>query len=184
MRTSGCRTGAKSFSSCSVKLKPSALRKNAAVLGDETLHLFLEPGLERIPRSAHVGEFGIAAFGRDDVCAQRRISRGNGFVAAVAVPELVADDGEQPLAVVARQDLVARGEIGDVGQGWVIEPHPFLRLDLPVGRFKLAQAFRERELLFGGKRSAAAKYQHRVAIHRLLDLVRGARRDRLTDVDA
>src|SRR3982751_2962547 len=93
-----------------------ALRKNAAVLGDKVLPFFLEPGFERIPRIAHVGELGIAAFRWNDMGAERGVPGGNGLVTAVAVPELVADDGEQPLTVVARQDLVPGREVGYVRQ--------------------------------------------------------------------
>src|SRR5438309_1002712 len=82
------------------------LRKNAAVLGDEILPLFLETWFERVPRRAHVRKFRIAAFGWDDVRTKQRISRGNSLVAAVAMPEPIADHVEQALAVLAIEDRI------------------------------------------------------------------------------
>src|SRR5690242_3915056 len=161
-----------------------AFREDAAVLRDEALHLFLQPRVERIPRSAHIGKFGLAAFGRNNVRAKQRVSRGNRLVAAVAVPEPIADHIEEPLPVLATEDRVSRSEIRNIRKRGIVEAYARLGIDLPVGTLQLTEAFGERDLLLGGDRGAAAKYQHGVTVHRILDCRSVFAADRLSDIDS
>ena len=108
------------------------------MLADEILDQRFRLGVERVIGGPHVGELGVAALGRDHMRAQQRIPGRDRLVAAVAVPELVAEP-EQALAVVAIENAIAGPEIRDVGQRRIVEPFPVGALDLRVGRLELPE---------------------------------------------
>src|SRR4030095_15881992 len=140
----------------------------AAVLRDESLDPCLEIEVQHVPSGAHVGELGIAADGRNDVGAQCRISGRDFLVAAIAMPELVAEL-EQPLAVLAREDTVTGPQVRDIGEPRTVEAHALLRPYGGIRRLQLTEALREGKLLRGRERRAAPEHEHGITVHRIFN---------------
>src|SRR4029453_15196364 len=150
------------------------------VLADEIVDLPLGVRVERVVRRPHVGELRVAALGRDAVAVQDRVFRGPRLERAVGVPEAVAQ-GEETRARVAGEHLVVRVDVGHVreGGGQTVRL-PQAGAD---GVLDLAEAQRERELLLLGD-GAAVEHQHRVLVHRGVDVLRVSRGEGSGEIEA
>ena len=93
-------------------------RMQREVLGGKIGDHCARPGIERVVRSAQIGEFGIAAPARRDQCMQHRICGARAHERAVAMPQLVGEIG-QVLRRGALLNLAVHADVGNVDQALV-----------------------------------------------------------------
>ena len=185
MRTRRWRTGRKLAISSGVRsVKPIApARMDQGVLADQILDLVLGPLVERVVGRAHVGELGVAAPRRDDAGRQEGMLRRDLRIRAVGVPEPVAQL-EEPLAVVARNDLAVLVEVGQIADpGAEAALRCLADVAGPGLDLELAEVAREGDLLRVGD-VLAVKDQHRMPVHALVDRGGVLAAERLRQIDA
>ena len=119
-----------------------------------------------------------------DAAVQQRVAGADRTERRVGVPQPVGQR-VHPAAVVARAQLVARGEVGDVAELQPVAETAVLRLGHLAGQrhLQLAEIAAELELLFVGQR-LVAEHQHGVAVHAGLDRGNLFPAQRLRNVDA
>ena len=130
---------------------------------------------------AQVGEFGVAALRGNDYRAEQGIFYRPLLKRTVAVPELVGEL-ENQFAVMPWRDTSGQRDVRDIDQFLVVEP--------VFGSRGFAQAHVERAELAGAGDLFAlverliAKHQHRITVHRGLDLAHVGGGQRFLQINA
>ena len=148
-------------------------RVDAVQVGDGVLQVFWQ----RVVSRAQVGVFGLPAHGGHHDRVEHRVFRRRALERAVAVPKLVGQVRDR-LAIRRGMQAAVYPDIGNVDRLLVPEAARRAGVEFLQAAVQRAEAARERDLLLLGER-LAAKHDHGVRVHRIVDGAHCGRVDRL-----